>query len=91
MTIERVKALRAEIDALDAKADALEKELDGYRVQCPDCACRPLPDEECRCCAARRATGVVGRQVIYTEKGVHIVEPLTVSGFHRMVDPKTTN
>ncbi len=33
-----------------------ESALDHYRVKCPTCRCRILPDEPCACCVGRGET-----------------------------------
>ena len=42
--------LRVLLDANRRERDRLLAMLDAFRVKCPTCVCRLLPDEPCACC-----------------------------------------
>lgn len=50
-----VEEIRARMTVLVAEHRELNARLDAFRVKCPTCSCRILPEETCRCCAGREA------------------------------------
>lgn len=52
-TLTTPAEIQARMTALVAEHRELNARLDAFRVKCPTCSCRILPDETCRCCVGR--------------------------------------
>lgn len=52
-TVTTMDEIRARMTVLAAEHRELNIRLNAFRVKCPTCSCRILPDETCRCCVGR--------------------------------------
>lgn len=86
-TVTTPAEIKARMATLAAEHRELAVRLDAFRVKCPTCSCRILPEETCRCCAGREMLTRIMQTVPPppTDAVVEVAEPAPVV---RNLNPK---